>query len=191
MRQLLCALLLILLVASAVSADTLFLSSDSSLLIPCFTSTGTLQFAYVIHQPTIGAIGSRFSVVFPPCLDGWALWLSDTAGPGVTLFGNSQIGIEATYASCQSSNVLVTTIAVFTNAVGQPVCCQWFVQPDPNDPSGQAKSFDCSGGEMQAITSFAAWNDDGSGCGPFWGPCGTLPTEPSTWGRVKSLYGKD
>jgi hypothetical protein len=61
-----------------------------------------------------------------------------------------------------------------------PECCFWWVRPDPNLPSGQIEVADCSFNVFPATGGATIINRRLDGC----------PTvaEPSTWGKVKSLY---
>ncbi len=63
-----------------------------------------------------------------------------------------------------------------------PDCCGWYVDADPHVPSELIEAWDCDGNTMYPKGSPGLFNANSSR------PCGAVPTEDTTWGRVKALY---
>lgn len=134
---------------------------------------------FVVHVSTIGALASSFSAPAPPCFSG--TWLSDTAMFGVTL-GDSQNGVSVGYGSCLSSPIHVLTVNFVCQGLTEN-CCSYKVHPHPDVISGEIEVVDCSMNTLFAIGGRAVVNPTtGCECGP--------PTQDSTWGKVKTLYGQ-
>ncbi|UCH83400.1 MAG: hypothetical protein JSW50_13220 [Candidatus Latescibacterota bacterium] len=134
---------------------------------------------YVVHVNAV-ATASQFSAPMPGCMVG-ASWLSDTGIFPVTI-GNSQTGVAIGYGVCQTGNIHVLTINYFAAGLSTP-CCYYPVLPDPNVPSGKIEVVDCANNLLFASGGIGIINADGS-C-----QC-DVPTEETTWGKVKSLYGE-
>jgi len=133
---------------------------------------------YVVHVYHAGATASQFSAPIPTCMVA-AIWLSDTAVFGVTI-GNSQTGVAIGYGTCQVAPTHVLTINYFVQGL-TPACCRYPVLPDPNVPSGKIEVTDCGFNPLFATGGMGIINPDGT-CN-----C-NVPTEDTTWGKVKSLY---
>jgi hypothetical protein len=131
---------------------------------------------YVVHVNAV-ATASQFWAPQPACLT--ATYLSDTGVFAVTI-GNSQTGVAVGYGSCQAGNIHVLTINYFTSGTTPP-CCYYPILPDPVIESGEIEVTDCNYVLLYASGGIGIINADGS-C-----QC-DVPTEDSTWGKVKSLY---
>ncbi|UCH84511.1 MAG: hypothetical protein JSW50_02120 [Candidatus Latescibacterota bacterium] len=133
---------------------------------------------FAVHVYHAGATACQFSAPVPACMIA-AIWLSDTAVFPVTV-GNSQTGVAIGYGLCQGAPTHVLTINVFAQGLSAP-CCVYPVLPDPNVPSGQVEVVDCNNSLLQATGGVAIINSTPN--------CNCdVPTEDTTWGKVKSLY---
>jgi hypothetical protein len=56
------------------------------------------------------------------------------------------------------------------------------VDADPHVPSGLIEAWDCDGNTLYPGGSFGVFNANSS-C-----PCGVVPVEDMTWGKVKALF---
>ncbi|UCG52671.1 MAG: hypothetical protein JSW58_03735 [Candidatus Latescibacterota bacterium] len=133
---------------------------------------------YVVQGYTIGdgATAAQFSAPQPECFE--ATYISDTQIFPVTI-GNSQTGVAVGYGQCLTAPIHVLSINYFGEGLTGE-CCFYWLQPDPNVPSGEIEVVDCN--------SQLVFMPGGAGViNPDEGLCGT-PVEPSTWGKVKSLY---
>jgi len=147
-----------------------------------YQSAGLLT-VYVVHRDFDNAAAAQFSAPKPDCWAG-ATYLSDTDIFPVTI-GNSQTGKSVGYGSCRTPPVHVTSINYFVQITEGPACCPYPVLPDPQSPSGEIDIVDCTNSTVYATGLVARIKPDGS-C-----PCGTVPTEETTWGRVKAMYSPD
>lgn len=141
---------------------------------------GTLLRAYVlqVNGPPGGSTGVCFSAPRPACFT--ATWLYDTNMFAVNI-GNSQQGACVAYGTCESYPVHVMTINYFAQGTTPP-CCYYWVRPDPNVPSGEIEGADCNFVTVYLTGGATIINRPEDGC--------PVATEPSTWGRVKALYGE-
>jgi hypothetical protein len=133
---------------------------------------------FIVHVWTPGATASQFSAPMPPCMG--AIWLSDTAVYPVTI-GNSQTGVAIGYGACIPGPNHILSINYFCQGLAGP-CCYYYVQEDPNVPSGEIEIVDCTS---------ALWLQTARDCGIInAGPlCNcNIATDPATWGKVKALY---
>jgi hypothetical protein len=133
---------------------------------------------YAVHVYHAGATASQFAAPQPACMVG-VTYLSDTAVFGVTI-GSSQTGVAIGYGTCQAAPTHVLTINYFVGGATPP-CCYYPVIPDPNVPSGQIEVTDCNFLPLFATGGIGIINPDAT-C-----QC-DVPTQDSTWGKVKSLY---
>lgn len=152
-------------------------------LVP--TGVGTLWSVYAVHVLSPGATACQFSAPVPACAAGGAMWLSDTGVYGVTI-GDSQNGVAIGYGVCVASPNHVLTINLFVQGV-IPNCCLWPVLPDPNVPSGMVEVVDCANNLLTVSSQASAVINSDASCDCF----EPLPTETSTWGKVKALYSND
>jgi len=130
---------------------------------------------YVVHKNESGGVlsGSDFSVAASSGFD--ATYLGDSRHAGIYL-GTTFEGISVGYGTCAQTPVLAVVMSFFGNGTSQP-CSYLEVAPHP---------------EIGAIV----WHDcvpndkpPGDG-GRLWVNCTgpPVPTEESTWGRIKDLY---
>ncbi|MFQ5511348.1 MAG: hypothetical protein ACE5EO_05815 [Candidatus Krumholzibacteriia bacterium] len=136
---------------------------------------------YVVHTIAPGATASQFAAPMPACMLG-AVYLSDSQVFPVTI-GNSQDGVAIGYGVCLASPIHVLTINYFGNG-GTTTCCMYAVVPDPNAPSGRIEVVDC-GGPLAFGTGLVHPVNADANCN-----CQPAVLE-TTWGRLKSLYGRD
>jgi hypothetical protein len=145
-----------------------------------FDDYGYIPF-YVVHTPTAGARGVRFSAPVPACLIE-ARWSRDQSLYTITT-GNSQSGVTVDYGSCVASPIHVLTIWYFSYGLGSPPCCLYPVLADPSVESGQIEVVDCHGATVFAQGRTNTVNGNAN-C-----PCESpLSTNETTWGRIKALY---
>lgn len=152
-------------------------------------AVGVLQF-HVVHTLTAASTGSRFSAPLPFCASN-VLWLADQSPHAITL-GNSQTGVTVGYGACLGQPIHVLTILYLGQ--GQTNGCFCYpVLADPSSVTGSIEVFDCAGGMSTTLgVENIITNGQSNCCIPF-GNCDTtctVPTEESTWGNIKSLYGE-
>ena len=163
------------------------------------------QFYVVHHAAASGARGSRFRVV----QGGGALLIFLTETPAFTLFeGSAEPGLTVCYNACYTSPVLVTTLIYFGQGLSLP-CSYISVEAHPEALSGRVEKLDCDGAVL-SISGFTSPLNGGVSCPCFVSPlsqdknaepstkaprkpgsfplCQPVPTEASTWGRIKALY---
>ncbi len=139
-----------------------------------------LKMYYVVHVYTTGATAVQYRAKVPTCMTA-AMWLSDTNMFPVSV-GNSQIGFSTAYGMCKVGPINTQIINVFGQGLTGP-CCRWVVDADPLLPSGLIEASDCVFVVMYPTGGQAMVNPTGS-C-----QC-SIPTEDTTWGQVKALYGE-
>jgi hypothetical protein len=135
---------------------------------------------YVVHVYTTGATASQYRAKVPTCMTGTgAMYLADTNLFGVTI-GNSQTGVAVAYGACMVGPINTQIISVFGMGL-TPACCRWVVDGDP--AVGQVSGADCA---------FIVFNPTGGQAmiNPTSGCQCSIPTEDTTWGQVKALYGE-
>ena len=131
---------------------------------------------YVVHVNAV-AIASQFWAPTPACMT--ATYLSDTAVFPVTI-GSSQTGVAIGYGACQAGNIHCLTLNYFTSGT-TPACCLFPILPDPVAPSGEIEVVLCDNSLVFASGGAGIINSDASCL------C-DVPTQETTWGKVKSLY---
>ena len=135
----------------------------------------TLQTIYVFQTGSFQSTGVRFRVTKPACWTG-ATWVGDMT-PFVAL-GNSQTDWSVAYGVCKTLPVLIGQINFFATGASQP-CCELLAQP-----ATQFVYTNCSFGEYPLVAGQKVVVNATDAC-----RCQSpLATEPTTWGRVKSLY---
>ena len=141
-----------------------------------------IRLYYVVHVYTTGATASQYRARIPTCLTAsGADYLADTNMFSVTL-GNSQSGVAVAYGTCLYGPIHTQTIQVF--GVGlTPACCRWIIDADPMLPSGKIEGSDCNYVVFYPTGGQGIVNPH-SGC-----TC-KIPSEDTTWGHVKALYGE-
>ena len=87
--------------------------------------------------------------------------------------GNTQTGMAIAFGACLNAPAVLVSLSYM--AVGSTVCCEYPVLPHPDATSGEIEFADCNQDKVL-----------GTG-GALCLKC-TSPVEPSTWGKVKSLY---
>ena len=140
--------------------------------------TPGIAYYYFVHVNAIGATASQWAAPAPTCMT--AVRLADMPVFAVN-FGNTTTGITVGYPTCQTGTFHIMTALYQVMAAGP--CCRWSVIPDPSLASGKIEIPDC----FYAM----AYGTGGQGIvnmGPSC-PC-NVPTEETTWGQVKALYGE-
>jgi hypothetical protein len=98
--------------------------------------------------------------------------------PGEVL-GTTETGVTIGYGSCKTGTFWIITALYYVTAA-EP-CCHWTVVADPYVPSGKIDIADCdyhltyATGGGAIVNATEACNCD-------------VPTENTTWGKVKALY---
>jgi hypothetical protein len=134
---------------------------------------------YVVHVGAVGVQASSFSAPAPSCFSG--TWLSDASEFSVTL-GDTQNGVSMGYGECLNSPIHLLTINYFCQGITEN-CCTYKVYPHPDVLSGAIEVVDCNLNTLYGTGGRAVINpDSGCECGP--------PTQDSTWGKVKTMYGR-
>jgi hypothetical protein len=136
----------------------------------------------------------NFAAYQPPCLAN-SVWLGDNV-PGfpatASVAGSTQteIGLVITYADCQTlpygpNGLMLAEISFYVPGNADPSCCPFLVTHATYHTNYDAPgaAIDCADNLYELDGSHVIVNPDAS-C-----PCqGPLPVEPTTWGKVKSLY---
>jgi hypothetical protein len=133
---------------------------------------------HIVQNFTIGegATASQFSAPQPSCFV--ATYLSDTAVFPVTI-GNSQTGVAVGYGQCLTAPIHVLSISFFAQGLTGE-CCFYWLQPDPNLPSGEIEAVNCNNEIVFMPAGAGVINPDGRLCG--------TPVVPTTWSKIKSMY---
>ena len=142
------------------------------------TYPGIFQ-VFVVHEFTPGALASVFSIPIPSCAS--VSWLSDTSDYGF-LVGFSPLGIGVFYKACVAAPIVALRV-LYLGSTGQ-ACCPLAI--GPSTAPGELPypyAIDC-GHLEQVVTVSPAYFNANTTCG-----C-TVPTQETTWGRLKATYGK-
>ena len=120
-------------------------------------------------------VGLRARV--PACWSG-ATWVSDQTD--YTFIGGSQGEWSVAFGQCLTPPVHVGEITIVTSGTA-PSCCQMTIEQPVSFP---LQIVDCGFAEVNAAVGQAVTINANAGC-----QCNIpVAVEPSTWGRVKSLY---
>ena len=150
----------------------------------------SVHLIYMVLSGNASSTGVRFYAPKPECWLG-ATWLGDVITQGAQI-GDSQSDWSIAFAACKPLPFLFGHEAYFATGSGLS-CCQIFAQdpgplPNPGPAGGFIQRFvwtDCefASHPLQLDSQKVVINPDNS-C-----RCqNPLAAEPSTWGRVKSLY---
>jgi len=163
--------------AYAVTAQ-LELFSDANGTACSLSDAAGLVTVYVVQTTGEVTSGVRFSAPKPACWN--ATWAGDDYGPLGGESGNSQTVADVAYGECRTPPTLVVQMR-FLSVGATPACCAYntldaVIYSDCIFPAFHDHPLETG---PRSVTI----NPDAS-C-----PC-QLPvaTEPTTWGRVKSLY---
>lgn len=135
-----------------------------------------VKVVYIFHVNTTGATGVQFSAPNPPCSQ--MTWVSDQPEFPIT-FGDSQSGVAVGYGTCRTGTFLIMSIYFLGNGTTSP-CCYYPVMPDTREPADMI-GVDCNY-DKYSLSSGSAIINPTVNC-----QC-AVPTEESSWGRIKSLY---
>ena len=137
------------------------------------TPEGVVHIYIIWKSPWSGsasALACQFSAPKPSCFNAEYLgeipYFTDTVG-------NTQTGMAIAFGACLNAPAVLVSLSYM--AVGSTVCCEYPVLPHPDATSGEIEFADCNQDKVL-----------GTG-GALFLKC-TTPVEPSTWGKVKSLY---
>jgi hypothetical protein len=138
------------------------------------TSTGGLMQVFIVHKFSDGggATGCRFKVTLPAGMTSFGF--NTTFVP----IGDVLSDLSLAYGICIESTTSLGSVNAFS-AAAPPVCS--YVSVVAADNFSDPITTDCVFGEYKVETGQGIVNDDGS-CA-----C-NIATQPSTWGKVKSLY---
>jgi hypothetical protein len=162
--------------SAATSSGRLSLYTDAS-----FTNCALADAApgvvtvYMAEWSDYGATGLRFRIAGSPGFTG--VWLSETS-PFVTV-GNSKTDLSIGFGLCLTNRFLVLTMSY--QMFGTSTCSQLSIvaaagQREPICTACSFGEYPCYGYDPLHVN-----------CGGSF-ECNPVSTEPSTWGRVKSLY---
>jgi len=181
MKRLLVLTLLMSLIASAAFADHVGIYSDDSgsscNLTPAPPYSETTA---VIHKFTAGATGSRFRI--DTSASTGASVIGFIAKNPFLPIGSASSDLQLAYGTCLSGSIVVGHLQIIwlggtaggTISVAKPQGFPAVLYFDCASP--------CCTNEKPATGGYATVNGNGLTCGE------PTPTEPSTWGSVKSLY---
>jgi hypothetical protein len=140
-----------------------------------------LHIIYLVLAGNTSSTGVRFSAPKPDCWLG-STWAGDTIVQGGQI-GNSQSDWSVGFGECKTLPFLFARVSYFATGGGLS-CCQMLAKNSTPSP-GTFVWTDCGFGEypLQPDGQKVVINPNSS-C-----RCqNPLATEPTTWGRVKSLY---
>lgn len=169
--------------------DYIDLYADQAMTQCSLVDNGGLQAVHVFLSGSAPATGVQFAAPRPACWQG-ATWVGDGFPGPRGPFGNTQTGIQVQLFApgiyeCKAPPVLVCTMYFTTTGAAQS-CCDLIVVPPtsfPAEPYG-LEYLDCFFDEHPLNAGRKVVINPNDSC-----PCsGPVATEPSTWGRVKSLY---
>jgi hypothetical protein len=152
-----------------------------------------------LSDPTLGVVSYHvvitewqdlnaawFAAPMPPCMVG-AQWLFDTH-PFSVHIGDSQTGVAISFSACLESPLHVLTITYLVSGA-TPSCCCYPILPAPDHPYGYIDVQDCNMDLEPPAKSSPGLINASQLCQDC-AYCETIPTESTTWGRVKALYGE-
>jgi hypothetical protein len=171
--------LAILLCSASISfaeTDTINLYADPGYSVrQAFDTTPGLLKVYVVHEYTSGAVASSFRIAASPGFTG--TWVSDSS-PFTSILGTSQTGIYMSYGGCVFAPTLILEVTYALSGTSS-TCSFLEVVNHPDQPFIMTP--DCFADEPgPARGGKLIVNPNAS--------CSTVATQPTTWGRVKSLY---
>jgi len=138
-------------------------------------------YVYLYPWPS-GATGCSFRVVADEGFT--ASFIGD-----VTFFyvvGNSQDGVIIWFLDCLNFDIDVLKIVYYGYGTSAP-CTLLRLVPHPESETGEVEYYDCSSPYPQAVAARTCdLMVNPYGCEP---PCVLTPTQETTWGAIKSLYG--
>jgi hypothetical protein len=179
-----------LVMASAARASTFIdLFADQSGTQCSLVDHAGLTPIYVFLGGSAAATAVQFAAPRPACWVG-ATWVGDGFPGPRGPFGNTQTGIQLPLfapgvGECKTPPTLICTMYFTTTGAAQS-CCDMVVVPPtifPGEPY-PIEYLDCNLGAYQAFAGHKVTINPSASC-----QCsGPLATEPTTWGRVKSLY---
>lgn len=143
---------------------------------------GGTFYVYLVHIETDGVFGASFWAPKPACLN--ASHLADINAFPVVV-GTTQTGYGVGYGTCKTEPFLVCSI-LFTSLGPSSDCCVYYILPDPNiGPNADYEFSNCDfetvlgGGKAGVVNQTAACS------------CEDIPTEDSSWGKIKALYSQE
>jgi len=152
-----------------------------------------LKTVYVLHTLTPGVIASRFKIEESPNVT--MVYVGETVHEPAYV-GDTRVGITICYGVCKTSPVLLVSMQYA--AFGTSGDCS-AIYPVPHPSSTTFEAVDCGGHTLVAGCS-GAWVNQTINCQGSPPDCSvdgsvsgvplscTVPTEPSTWGQIKSMF---
>ncbi|NIO00803.1 MAG: hypothetical protein GTO42_01475 [Candidatus Latescibacteria bacterium] len=137
---------------------------------------------YVVHKFAPSPSACQFMIVSSDGFTGAYLG-EETPLMNGCMFGNSQRGISIAYGECASTPVHILTLRYYLYGTSKPNSYLQVVG-DPTNVTPGIYIVDCTTPPtlIPAIGGRAYINGDGTVS------CSTTPVEPTSWGRIKSLY---
>ena len=167
MKQMLLLVTAMLLVAGVAVADHIGIYSDATgtncVLAPGFSTSAT-----VVHKFSAGATGSRFDLEFPA---GTSFFSFGSAFPCISVPVWNPDGISIGYCECLAGSIVIGTITA--------ILAPGTIRVVPATGFATVMAADCGFVEHPATGGVAYVGTPG--------PC-MVPTDQTTWGKVKSLY---
>lgn len=181
MKKVLMLALAITMISSVAMADEISVFADTQGNACTFNFVGpNLYNAYVVHKTVAGATGSQFKVV-----NNTGVTFSASVMGGFLAIGDAFTNLSLAYGGCLAGpNIAVVQLTGAIFAAPATNCGLIDVVAAPGTVG--ILNIDCTFAEIPANTGpFALGNAASSDC-----TCGIVivPTEQSTWGKVKSLY---
>ncbi|UCH84851.1 MAG: hypothetical protein JSW50_03950 [Candidatus Latescibacterota bacterium] len=146
---------------------------------------GVMQ-VYIVHVDVPESIGSQFMVYESAEFTG--VYLGEELGTGGIKSGNAPTGVSFGYGVCLSSPIHILTISYYVDGTSDP-CSYLEIVPDPHAQNGEINTVDCDFEtvilEVGGRGNFNVSAADPCDCSD---PFALLPTEATTWSRVKAMY---
>jgi hypothetical protein len=178
MKRLLLLFLSVLAASPTARADSIALYAETYDGVCAKASAPfAINTVYVFHTLSTGAKGSSWLIENTSGMQG----LGSTCGQ-LTITGDVFTGIVVSYGSCLTGTFAICQVDLFNLTTGAiPGCYQLRVL---GYPGNAPLVVDCNDNEIAAGGGFFTFDIEGK---PNCWDC-TTPVEPTTWGRVKSLY---
>jgi hypothetical protein len=143
---------------------------------------GVRTFYAVLH--TTGATAVAFSAPLPSCTNGMTI-LAELGPCPLCIAGTIPGGAWVSFGECVTGAAVAVSIQVFAFGLSSQ-CCAYPVLPHPNLASGKIEMVDCDDNTVFLVGGTSYFNVNPSVCDCFV----PLPTEQTSWGRIKALYGE-
>jgi len=143
---------------------------------------------HVVHHVWEEAAGVVFSAPPPGCSG--LQWLADAIDPPMIYIGSTRDGIWISYSGCRTGSVHVMDILTYSYSSPQG-CCEWQVLYNAMEVEPWPFGYSCGENpeHLPAYGERSTITEDGNPV-PNCFCYHSIPTEATTWGKVKAMYGE-